>query len=353
MTKIKIFTILLLCSSITFSSVSNIFAISISKMGLDQSLISTYIAEDESQNTEIIKVVDNFIDNYIKPNMTDLEKEIEIIKYLVANVSYDEEELMNDISQLNDSYKAYGALVNHRAVCSGYAKAFDLLAKKSGLSAIVVTGEATNTLNYKAPHAWNQIYLDGEWYNVDVTFEDPITEIEMGYDELFNNYINITDAEISADHVRENGHTCTATKYGKNVVAYYLYTGKIDLNASLDDIRKDYEKQILEFTLSDKEEEMNEVIDKLLIIGAKYENNENYFEFSNDLEMTNYIIKKLALSEQVITVVTDKNSKDKFSIDKEKWLDDYMTIPGKCTMHKIFSSDGKKDTRILVFQFEK
>ena len=347
----KMFTTIVLCISLTICSVSNAFAVNIATIGLDPSLMATYLAEDESGNDEVIFAVNNFISTYITPNMTDLEKEIQIIKYLVANVTYDVEELASDSHFINDSYKAYGALVNRKAVCSGYAKAFDLMAKMCGLSTTVVTGEAINSSSQNGPHAWNQIYLDGEWYNVDVTFEDPITNISLGFNQLLNNYINRTDAEFATNHIRTNGHDCTATKYGKDVVAYYLNTGIVDLNANMDSIRKMYEQQISIYSMLGNEQELRAVADKLLILGAKYENNSNFIMSGNDLEVTNYILTHLAAGENVITLVTAPNSQNKFSIDSGNWLKEYIKIPGSVRMQRIFSSDGKFDTRILVFSF--
>lgn len=347
----KIFTTALLCISLILGGVSNIFAANIATIGLDPTLIATYLAEDESQNTEIISVVNSFVTNHIRPDMSDFEKEIEIIRYLVTNVTYDVDELSYDTNLINDSYKAYGAIVNHKAVCSGYAKAFDLMAKMCGLSSTVVTGEAINSSSQNGPHAWNQIYLDGEWYNVDVTFEDPMTNVVLGANQLFNNYINRTDADFSVDHIRENGHDCTATKYGKNLVAYYLNTGVVDFNGNVDLIRKNYEQQILSLALTGQEREMKEAIDKLLILGAKYDNNSNFIASNNDLELTTYVLTHLAAGEYIITVVTGPNTQNTFSIDTGHWLNDYLTIPGKCSMQRIFSSDGKLDTRILIFKF--
>ena len=348
---LKVFKILMLSALLTFSSMCMTFAANVATIGLDPTLIATYLAEDESQNTEITNVVNNFIINHIRPNMTDFEKEIEIIKYLVTTVTYDVDELSNDSHFINDSYRAYGALVNHKAVCSGYAKAFDLLAKTCGLSSIVVTGEAINSSNQNGPHAWNQIYLDGEWYNVDVTFEDPMTNVVLGYNQLFNNYINCTDVEFSKDHIRANGHSCQATKYGKNLVAYYLNTGLVDFNGNLDLVRKNYEQLILNFALTGQEKEMKEMVDKLLILGAKYDNNSNFIASNNDLELTTYVLTHLVAGEHIVTVVTGPNTQNTFSIDTGHWLNDYLTIPGKCSMQRIFSSDGKLDTRILIFKF--
>lgn len=347
----KILIKIALILGIVTSFILTTFALNITTMGLDESLMSTYLAEDESKNSEIRKVIDDFIYNYIKPEMTDFEKEMMIIKYLVATTTYAEEEEYNDSPSINDSYKAYGALVKHRATCSGYAKAFDLIAKTCGLSTNVVTGTARNTKNVEAAHAWNQIYLDGDWYNVDVTWEDPASNVEVGFNQLFNNYINGTDAEFSVNHFRENGHTCTATKYGKNTVAYYLNTGMIDFNANVDLIRKLYESQIAELTLQNKKDEAKLILERLLLLGAKYDDNSNVIA-ADDANVTAYVLGRLALGEKVISFVTNTGTENVLSIDKSDWLQNNINIPGKTRLNKIFSTDGVYDTRILVFSFE-
>lgn len=347
----KKITIIILSLLLFCSMSSDAFATNITTIGLDPGLITTYLAEDESQNTEIISVIDNFSKNFITDSMTDFEKEIQIIKYLVATVSYDVDEIEFESHTINDSYKAYGALVNHKAVCSGYAKAFDLLAKSCGLSTTIVTGEAINSANQNGPHAWNQIYLDGEWYNVDVTFEDPITNVEVGFNQLFNKYINCTDAEFAINHIRETGHNCTATKYGRRVVAYYLNTGVVDFNANLDILRKFYEKQIGEYAATGSEDEMKLIVDKLLFLGAKYDDDTNFIRSKNDQDVTNYILTRLTVGENVVTVVTEPNTQNAFSIDTGHWLNDYIKIDGRCSLQRIFSTDGVFDTRILILKF--
>ena len=341
----------ILLAIIVVAFATTTFAVNITTMGLDESLMSTYLAEDESRNVEIVKVIDDFIYKYIKPEMTDFEKEIAIIKYLVATTTYAEEEEYNDSNTINDSYKAYGALVNHRATCSGYAKAFDLIAKKCNLSSVVVTGSAINSKGVEGPHAWNQIYLDDEWYNVDVTWEDPATNVEVGFNQLFNNYINGTDAEFSKNHFRETGHTCTATKYGKNTVAYYLNTGVVDFNANVDAIRKFYVAQIGEFILAGKKEDADAVLEKLMLLGTKYDDNSNFIA-ANDTEVNAYVLNKLSSGEKVIILVTNAGSQNAFSIDKSDWLKNNINIAGKTSLNRIFSSDGTYDTRILIFTFE-
>ena len=331
---------------------NTVFCLNLTTVGLDKALLDTYLADDETKDKEIIEVIEYFNDNFINENMSDFEKEIQIIKFLVETVEYDNEIDEEETFYIDDSYKAYGALINHKAVCSGYAKAFDILAKSCGLSSTVVTGEATNTNNESGPHAWNQIYLDGEWYNVDVTWEDPITNMKLGFNQLLNNYINCTDFEFEKNHFRETGNTCTATKYGKNVVSYYLNTGVVDLNANVDSLRKIYEEQINIYNKNKNSEELEKVIDKLLILGAKYDDNTNYFENNDDMQIIKYIIKCIENEKNVITVVTGPNTKGKLIIDKNQWLTDYMEITKECTIQKYYAEDEKYDTRIFIFSWK-
>ena len=63
---------------------------------------------------------------------------------------------------------------DHRGVCQAYAGLFQKFADKTGINAIYVTGEGTNN-GKSEPHAWNKVEVDGQWYNLDVTWNDPTT----------------------------------------------------------------------------------------------------------------------------------------------------------------------------------
>ncbi len=66
---------------------------------------------------------------------------------------------------------AYACLVDGNAVCSGYAKAFQVVAEKLGIRAGRVQGIK---LNGGGPHEWNIVYVDGEPYHLDITWDDPV-----------------------------------------------------------------------------------------------------------------------------------------------------------------------------------
>ena len=63
---------------------------------------------------------------------------------------------------------AGAALVRRSTLCQGYAQAFQLVGQKLGYAVLVIIGEA-----HEFCHAWNMVCLDGTWYHVDVTFDDP------------------------------------------------------------------------------------------------------------------------------------------------------------------------------------
>ena len=105
-----------------------------------------------------------------------MKKELAINQYLCDTITYDDDALTNaekyDFRKVDaeyyDSFTAYGALINGKCVCAGYAAAFKLLADEAGLHAIVVTGILEGSLS----HAWNKVCIDGEWEIVDVTNND-------------------------------------------------------------------------------------------------------------------------------------------------------------------------------------
>lgn len=66
---------------------------------------------------------------------------------------------------------SYGALVNGKAVCEGYARAFKCAMDKLGIECVIVHGYAQSNDGLE-PHAWNYVRFKGSWYAVDTTWND-------------------------------------------------------------------------------------------------------------------------------------------------------------------------------------
>ncbi|MCT8975587.1 hypothetical protein N4T77_03135 [Clostridium sp. CX1] len=157
--------------------------------------------------------VTEIVNNLIKPEMKDYEKELVLHDYLVNNATYDKRLYSGNMPE--DSYTAYGVLINSTGVCQGYAEAMNRLLLASGIESLMIVGDAYDGDKWIG-HAWNMVKLDGEYYHVDSTWDDPVTS--DGSNKLVHSYFNITDEQMSKDHRwnREDYPEANGTIYNFN-----------------------------------------------------------------------------------------------------------------------------------------
>ena len=65
-------------------------------------------------------------------------------------------------------------------VCEGYARAFKVLCDASGIPCVLVDGIGKSTPSSSEGHMWNSVQVDGVWYGVDVTWNDPAASLATG-----------------------------------------------------------------------------------------------------------------------------------------------------------------------------
>ena len=114
---------------------------------------------------------------------------------------YDRERVIHDWICNNVTYtggsvyahSAYGALVEHKAVCEGYAEAFQYLLYQAGIPCLMVTGTSKGEA-----HAWNVVKIGGTYYHVDVTWDDQTEHPQQPL--VYHAYFNLSDAAIKEDH---------------------------------------------------------------------------------------------------------------------------------------------------------
>ena len=162
------------------------------------------LAEKLEKEAEEQAVVDAAIASCVTDGMSNYEIAKALHDYLATHNEYDMRLYSGNLPAL--SRTSYGALVNRTSVCSGYALAYQHLMEDAGIPCEYVTGMTT-----RGSHAWNIVQIDGEWYHVDVTWDDPTPDRE-GY--VRYKYFLKSDKAMSRDHVSwEASHTCTSTKY--------------------------------------------------------------------------------------------------------------------------------------------
>lgn len=110
--------------------------------------------------------VNKILDETTAPGMSQVEMALSLHDYLVLHCAYDWSVLQNQGEPSYNVYTAYGALIEGNAVCQGYAMAYNLLLNKVGIETEYVTSSTIN-------HGWSLVEIDGTWYHVDVTWDDP------------------------------------------------------------------------------------------------------------------------------------------------------------------------------------
>ncbi len=145
----------------------------------------------------------------VNDNMTDFEKALAIHDYLVLTAEYNsaatehKDGVVNQI-EYQSAWSAYGVLVDKTGVCMSYALAYKYI--------LNLVGVECEYAIINQDHVWNIVKLNGKWYHVDVTWDDP-----NAFGKAEHTYFLLSDNAISSG---KNPHgewvapyVCTDTDY--------------------------------------------------------------------------------------------------------------------------------------------
>lgn len=136
------------------------------------------------QINEIDAVVDELMTTLFTPEMTEEEKIKTVHDYIINNTKYDKDRSDNKIKKYHSDI-AYGALIEHYAICGGYADSMKIFLDRLGIENFKIASEN---------HIWNFVKVNGSWYHLDLTWDDPVTD--TGEDILEYDYFLITTDEL-------------------------------------------------------------------------------------------------------------------------------------------------------------
>lgn len=154
------------------------------------------------------------VNQVVKDGMSEEEKVKAIHDYLIYSANY----VNNGDYQHAEKWAsgAGGVLIHKEGVCNSYAIAFYMMAVSAGLDCRYVTGTADG-----GGHAWNQVKVDGKWYYIDCTWDDPIMNGHSGGGEGYEYYLSET---LWSDHTVEESKDLADD--GKYYWEHYYLTGK-------------------------------------------------------------------------------------------------------------------------------
>ena len=153
---------------------STVYSISIScsnqsdvKEGMVELNIEVKRTDSKEEQVEVLKQVKEIAKEIEKNALNDYEKIKMTHDFLAKNVEY-----------VTGYDGAFNALLLGKSVCNGYAASFQLIMEELRIPSVMV---CSNEIN----HAWNCVYLEGAWYNIDVTWDDDTEKTGLIYYQYF------------------------------------------------------------------------------------------------------------------------------------------------------------------------
>lgn len=131
----------------------------------------------------------------IDEQWSDLEKALYLHDWVVTNCAY-------DLSL--EHHTAYDLLTSGTGICQAYTQTYQALLSACGIPCHYVSSQEMN-------HVWNMVKLDGLWYNVDVTYDDPTFD-RLGHAQ--HRYFLVSTQKLNEDHYGgQASYSSDSTKY--------------------------------------------------------------------------------------------------------------------------------------------
>lgn len=157
---------------------------------LDRVTITNKKVYSEEEIEYINNYIDDFIRNNITSDMSDYDKIKEFHDYIINLYEYDEQ-------KNNKSYSAYNLITKGKAICGGYSDLISIYLNYIGITNYKISSDT---------HIWNLVYLDGKWYHLDATWDDPVAS--DGKPHLLHNFFMIDTSKLhELDTVEHNFDT--------------------------------------------------------------------------------------------------------------------------------------------------
>lgn len=161
--------------------------------------------ETLQQTAYVNQQVKGILKEIILPGMNNHQKVEVIHDWVVQHLQYD-----NSYSK----YTAYEGLQSGSAVCQGYSLLTYKLLAGAGIPNKIVEGTARPEGGKTQSHAWNLVQLDGRWYHLDTTWDDPSPSVDG---EISKDYYLRTDSQIRRDHSWTKSYPAASVSYAQTL----------------------------------------------------------------------------------------------------------------------------------------
>lgn len=189
------------------------------------SLYRCVVVVNQAGETALSKKVVEIADKF--RHLSDVDKVMAVHDYLIDHIEYSNPHIRSF---------AYGALIEGKAVCQGYAQSLAMILNNLNVEChtIVAMTKGSNPVL----HEWVRVKLDGKWYYIDLTWDDTPWAEDKNY-----KYFLINTDMISRDH--ETGYSLAGgPEVDGSKYLYYAYKKQGIFAETKDDIDKIIRDQI-------------------------------------------------------------------------------------------------------------
>ena len=175
----------------------------------------TVAADSEARITaaqKVEQVVGECLDA-LGEEASDFDRALWLHDWITANAHY---------SQDTHYYSEDGVLIRGDGVCDSYCKAYRMLLNAAEIECDRIFGTAVSS---RVNHAWNRAKLDGEWFQIDVTWDDPSGGVLPVSGLERHLYFGLTDDMMTVDHAYEIPEGFECTSLAQN---YFVKTGRAE-----------------------------------------------------------------------------------------------------------------------------
>jgi len=194
-------------ASLIFTQMPTVFHVSTFSYGPSYSSTIGYILPEYHYDADTYKAMMAEVDERAEEMVGDLKDNdalSDVQKTLLVHdrlANFCEYTLIEDTNapEFLTTHSIYGAMVTGDAVCQGYAAAYTYMLDKLDIPSYICVSTALN-------HAWNIVYVNGNYYHVDVTFDDPlwgVTEWNVAGNVIHDYFL------VSTEYMMANGHNAT------------------------------------------------------------------------------------------------------------------------------------------------
>ena len=172
---------------------------------------------------------------------------------LVDHTEYDRTTYETGTASDPSCHTAYGCVIRHNAVCQGYAAAFQNIMQELGIPCSMVTGTANG-----GSHAWNLVMLEDDYYYMDLTWDDPVSDTPIKR----YNYFCVTSQDLSTRTVNSGCYAPEATATAYNYFVYNgLYFAEYNRSAVCNVLRANTDRAEISLRFAGKEALQNAIND--------------------------------------------------------------------------------------------